>query len=132
MNIKQYYKIGAYVVGLMCLTLLLLILQAFGSLTKPSYDPLKMTMAQELRAYRQVLNDIKSSSNPKITSDLKNRCNSELIEVNNLIDQYENGEAEEISLRTRLDHLSQRLLSDPYLSTKGRNTIPMLNSKLDL
>jgi hypothetical protein len=130
MNTKQYYTIGAYTVGLMCLALLILIFQTFS--VRPVASQSKpMTLAQELRAYRQVLYDIKSSGNPTIPESLKERCDQELTEINALIDSYENGEMEELALRTKFDLIAKQLLNDPYISaTKGGKHL--LNANLDI
>jgi hypothetical protein len=131
MNSKQYYKVSAYIVGIMCIALIVLIFQSVLSQSKHS-DQKNMTFAQELRAYRQVLYDLKGSGNPAISPELKARCANELNEVNTLIQAYEAGEEEEISLRTRFDFLATRLLSDPYLSITAKNGSPFVNANLEI
>jgi hypothetical protein len=131
MNSKQYYRMGAYIVGLICCSLILLI--AFTLEKKPSTtDHSKLTMIQELRLYRQLLSDVKTTNNPKISNSLKETCSSELDAINAMIDTYEEGNNDELSMRIQLEAITQKLLSDPYLSTTGRSNKPLVNAKLDI
>lgn len=131
MNSKYYYKIGACIAGIACIVMLMLIIQSFTA--QPIlHDRNEQSFISELRSFRQVLSDINQSKNPAISESLRKKCAEELIEVTQLIESFENGIAEELTLRSRFDVLVHEILADPYLNITTKNNFSAVNGTIDI